>query len=198
MKKTWQKSFKLLKLDGASDFGGDLLLNSHAKLQRPISIRRSMHVCLRATICRGHLSFLRTNHRKAVSCILKNQAALHRIKLHKMAIASNHIHLILRPLSRKTLISFLRSISGLIARAVLKSERGKLSGRLPRSSSNRSPSLAKKRFWDKRPWSRIINWGRDFRTAIKYLEQNTLEALGLIPYRSREMSRCSLRTLNSG
>jgi hypothetical protein len=41
------------------------------------------------------------------------------------------------------------------------------------------------RFWQFRPFSRVMSWGRDFKNGCKYVVQNTLEALGFIPYKPR-------------
>lgn len=52
--------------------------------------------------------------------------------------------------------------------------------RLTRSKKG-SPLL--KGFWDSRPWSRILAWGKAFKTAVKYVIKNEQEALGLIQHR---------------
>ena len=41
-------------------------------------------------------------------------------------------------------------------------------------------------FWEFRPFSRIVNWGRDFKTCVQYLKKNVLEALGFVPYKPRK------------
>ncbi len=41
-------------------------------------------------------------------------------------------------------------------------------------------------FWEYRPFSRLLHWGKDYKTAISYLLQNTLEALGFTPYTPRK------------
>ena len=41
-------------------------------------------------------------------------------------------------------------------------------------------------FWEFRPFSRIVNWGRDFKTCVQYFKQNVLEALGFVPYKPRK------------
>ncbi len=41
------------------------------------------------------------------------------------------------------------------------------------------------RFWQFRPFSRVMSWGRDFKNGCEYVAQNTLEALGFIPYKPR-------------
>src|SRR5436305_1807405 len=44
-----------------------------------------------------------------------------------------------------------------------------------------------RRFFDSIPWSRIV--GKDFLEVRRYIIQNTLEALGLIPYQKRNKPR---------
>ena len=41
-------------------------------------------------------------------------------------------------------------------------------------------------FWEFRPFSRVVSWGRDFKTCVKYLNQNVLEAFGFVPYKPRK------------
>ena len=40
--------------------------------------------------------------------------------------------------------------------------------------------------WQFRPFSRITNWGRDFKQCIGYLKQNILEAFGFVNYKPRK------------
>ena len=41
------------------------------------------------------------------------------------------------------------------------------------------------KFWDARPFTRIVEWGRDFKNFGFYILQNTLEATGFMPYQPR-------------
>ncbi len=41
-------------------------------------------------------------------------------------------------------------------------------------------------FWQFRPFSRITNWGKDFKQCIGYLKQNVLEAFGFVNYKPRK------------
>ena len=41
------------------------------------------------------------------------------------------------------------------------------------------------KFWQTRIYTRLVTWGRDFLTVKSYVIQNTLEALGLVPYKKR-------------
>lgn len=47
---------------------------------------------------------------------------------------------------------------------------------------------AKKNFWEYRPFSRIVNWGRDFKECASYLKQKVLEAFGFVTYKTPEES----------
>ena len=73
--------------------------------------------------------------------------------------------------SRRALNRFLRAVSGLIARFIMKAERGKACGI---------------KFWDARPFTRIVIWGKAFKAAKEYVELNFLEAMGFVAYRPRK------------
>lgn len=96
------------------------------------------------------------------------------VKVYSIANGGNHLHMVILPRTREAYIFFVRSISGLVARLVLKIKRGSARGL---------------QFWDKRPYTRLVEWGKDFRGVCNYLMQNTLEALGFIPYQRRKVIR---------
>jgi len=167
MKTNRQLSFEKLK-KGNRFFGGALLKNSNAKEKRPISTKNAMHVVLRSSIAKGPNSLLKLN--KKISALLIKQGKLCGVKIYKFANAGNHLHLVILATSRIAFKRFIRAISGIIARIVLKAEKG---------------SSKSVRFWDQRPFSRILEWGKDFKISCEYLLQNSLEAFGLIPYQPR-------------
>ena len=41
-------------------------------------------------------------------------------------------------------------------------------------------------FWLRPAWKRIVHWGMDFLNLHRYIYQNQLETLGLIPYQPRK------------
>lgn len=127
-----------------------------------------MHLVMRSSMAKGSKSFLRFSNR--VETILRRQAKLHGVKIYRFANAGNHLHLIVLPLSRAAFNGFIRSVSGLLARLILGAERG---------------SAKNQKFWDKRPFTRVVEWGREFRVVSRYLMQNTLEALGFVAFRPR-------------
>ncbi len=164
-----QYRFKTLDKEFKKDFGG-ALLRGNAREKRPISLKRPLHLVMRSSMARGQLSFLNQKRRKRIEDLLRRTAASNDVKLYRYANSGNHLHLIVLPSSREAFNSFVRAISGLIARLTLGAEKGSAKGL---------------KFWDARPFTRIIEWGRDFTRACAYVLQNRLEALGFIPYRPR-------------
>ncbi|PIU00026.1 MAG: hypothetical protein COT74_06650 [Bdellovibrionales bacterium CG10_big_fil_rev_8_21_14_0_10_45_34] len=190
MKKTNQKQlgFALLEDKIARQFGGSLL-KSNPKVKRPISFRKSMHLVLRSSLAKGQHSFLRKDD--AIESIIHKQAKQFGVKVYRFANGGNHLHLVILPSTRDSYKNFIRSVSGLIARLVLNTQRGSI-GSASRSRLKDS-KLPKQRFWDFRPYTRIVEWGRDFKRLSLYLAENTLEAIGYLPYVPREVGGAKRR-----
>lgn len=179
MKRFYEKQlgFELLEKSNIKHFGGAYLKNSHAKSRRPISTKRSLHLVLRSSMAKGPLSLLRRD--SEIKKIINRQSQKHGVKVYRFANGGNHLHIIVLPNSRLAFNSFIRSISGLIARLVLNVERGR---------------AKKLRLWDNRPYTRLIEWGREYKSVCAYLLQNTLEAMGFVPYRPRRSQKYQLST----
>jgi len=159
-------------------FGGSLL-DGKRKSARPVDSKQALHLVLRSSQARGESSLLR--HAHALDRLLNRQAELHGVHVLDRANAGNHLHLVVRPRSRRALRGFLRSVSGLIARKVLRKERGPagVRSRDRRASHN---------FWDARPFSRICPaYGRAYAALKHYLRQNRVEALGFTRPESRDI-----------
>lgn len=168
MKRAKQLGFEILEMNNVKEFGG-ALLKGNPKLKRPISIKNASHLVLRSVLAQGPLSFLRKDGE--IQQITKRQAKKFGVKIYRYANGGNHLHMIILPRSRQAFNSFIRSITGLIARLVLGAERG---------------SAKNLQFWERRPFTRIVEWGRAYKQACDYLLQNTLEALGFIEYKPRK------------
>ena len=169
MPRDLQLAFLDFEREKLKDFGGTTV-KGHPRDRRPISIKRPMHLVMRSTLARGELSFLKRSRRNAIRALVERQARAKGVKLYRYANSGNHLHIIVLPRSREALHAFTRAISGLIARIVLGAEKG------------RARNL---RFWDARPFTRLLEWGRDYKRACAYVLQNKLEALGFVPYRTR-------------
>lgn len=171
MKPAKQLGFEILGENSVKFFGGAHLGNSNPKGKRPIALKRSMHLVLRSTLARGERSLLRKE--RLIRKIVDKQGKMLGVRIYRQANAGNHIHLLVRPLSRQAFNAFVRAISGLIAREVLGAQRG---------------NAKNVQFWDKRPFTQIVEWGRHYQTVCHYLLQNSLEAWGFIPYKPRSTS----------
>lgn len=121
---------------------------------------------------------MNATHNKVVKAILREQADISGVKIIKLAIAGDHIHVIIKlggsnvVQARLAFQQFSRSLTGLIARHVLKAEKGRSAGL---------------KFWDQRPFTRIIDGWKNLLSTIDYLYLNELESLGIVPYSYRHL-----------
>jgi len=154
---------------GIKKFGGTGL-KGNAREQRPISTKRPIHLVMKSTLARGDKSFLSKTRARRIEDLVHRQGRLCGVKVYRFANSGNHLHLVIKPASKRAFQTYIRAISGLIARITLGAEKGKARGL---------------KFWDARPFTRIIEWGRDYRNVCNYVLQNTLEAIGFIAYQPR-------------
>jgi REP element-mobilizing transposase RayT len=133
--------------------GGELA-KGRRKNRRPLAKKRPIHLVLKAKREFGQ-------GRQAVVQETKRLAAKFGLKIYDLALAKDHLHLVLTIPSRKNYISFIRALTGLLARKLGKG------------------------IWLLLPFSRVSIWGKAYRELRKYLEQNRLEAAGVAPYKAR-------------
>ena len=163
---------------------------------RPLTSKDSIHLVLRSLWAMGPDSFLvKRNHRR-IELIITRFAKKFGVRVYQVAINSNHLHLLLRITNRRLYRAFIKAISGQIASQVMgqqsfldfvKSRKRSSAGDGSRTAlEGNKDGKNKSGFWEFRPFSRIVNWGKDFKTCVKYLKQNVLEAFGFIAYKPRE------------
>ncbi len=151
-------------------FGGSNL-KSHPKVARPISTKDFMHVVLKSDQAKGPLSFLRIE--RVLIALVQNLGAKLDVKVKDVVVMTNHIHLAIKVRHRRHFKAYLRALSGLIVRKLLKTERSK------------PASLDK--FFKGRPFSGIVNSGRkSFLILSRYFELNRLEKCGYSKAESRK------------
>lgn len=157
-------------------FGGTLLKNKRNRTARPIDTKRPMHLVLRSTQAIGRQSFLSPRHTKRVSQTIKHFADRNGIRLYQVGNSGNHLHLLIRVTNRHTWKRFIRGLTSALAYTV---------------GAYRKGSKLQTKFWDFRPFTRVVEWGRDYRLQRDYVLLNALEALGVVPYRSGSRDRPS-------
>ena len=178
------KQTALLK-EASTVFGGGLLKRSHAKSKRPMSTKRPIHLVFKSRMATGPRSMLSPRHEDKIRDIVRKHSVRFGVRVYHYANGGNHLHLVVRIHNRELFQNFLRVISGLIARAVLRAERS--SGKLTSGES----------FWQARPFTRIASWGHDYARLAKYMLLNNLEAIGFIARqpRGRGASRTRLEII---
>ena len=130
-------------------------MKPHHHRKRNIRQGLALHVTLKTT----QTVFVSKVSRRLVDRLLVGYSKYFKVKVYHRAVLGNHIHLSLKPHSRESLAGFLRVLTGQLA-ARLKLKTGS--------------------FWLTRPWSRVLQWGKDFHTAQKYVALNYLESIGKV------------------
>lgn len=146
-------------------FGGSLLGNSNPKTKRPISTKQAMHIVLRSQLAKDKYSLLRPPNRRRVDEILREESKRWGISICDFANTGNHLHLVVRVKSRYTFASFLRALAGRIAMLILGGKKGDAAGQ---------------KFWDQRPFTRIVEWVRGYRVLKDVVILNKLISMGVV------------------
>jgi REP element-mobilizing transposase RayT len=158
--------------------------------RRALSTKHSLHITLRSNLAVRQRSLL--SNQAIVRKVLKKASSLFQVKVYRYAICGNHLHLQIRGTHREDIQNFFRVFAGHTAQEILKKfPLPKLAGGAPQKSQ-----LCKKnqrKFWDLLIYSRILSWGREYKTVANYILQNTLEALNLIAYKPRKQHRLRRR-----
>jgi REP element-mobilizing transposase RayT len=158
-------------------FGGIYLETYNPKSKRPMDSKKALHVVLKSSKAVGSRSFKNSQYEMRIWEIISTHAKKLDIRIYEYANGGNHLHLLLRAKHRDDYNAFIRTVAGLIARLVAKTEKGK---------------PLKEKFWDARPFSRVVSFSKkEFNAAKTYLLRNMLEALGWLPYQSRNQQLTS-------
>jgi REP element-mobilizing transposase RayT len=159
---------------------GGLFSIGKRRSKRPLNMKKSHHVTMRSELARGRRSLLR--HRNLIDFILYKASRRFRVRIYEKAICGNHIHLLVKAPTREDLQNFFRVTAGHIAQEILR-----LYPLQPHEKKVRGGALKNQRkFWGALLYSRIVQWGYDFITVKRYVVQNVLESLGIIPYQPRK------------
>jgi len=167
-------------------FGGSKLGRAHARGKRPFSRKLAVHVVLRSSQAMGARSLLRQG--RLVDVALFEEASKQRVTVHGAANAGNHMHLLVQAPSRNHLSAFLRAVSGRIAMIATGARKGA-------PLKNQSPALrqvgarlaGRTRFWDQRPFTRLVSLGNDFTSVLAYISLNSTEMAGFTRLQIRQM-----------
>lgn len=140
------KQLKLFNESISKEFGGSLLKGKRKK-KRPIDTRKPMHLVFKA---KNPDKLLReVKPVRQMICKYANQV---RLKIFSIAVHADHIHICLRVDDRTSYVKWVRALTSRLVQLL--------------------PGLK----WALRPYTRIMEWGRDLKRVISYLTKNRNEA----------------------
>ncbi|RYZ66339.1 MAG: hypothetical protein EOP05_19285 [Proteobacteria bacterium] len=142
-----------------SQHGGSISRGKR-KVSRPLDTRKPVHLVLKSSSARLKMSFLAFKNKVAVQKIVRERAKQFGVAIHGFELMSDHVHLVASFESRAMFQSFLRTITGLIARHVTGAKKGKPFG---------------KRFFDGLAFTRVVQGLKDMRGLKIYLFKNEVE-----------------------
>ena len=156
-----QKQTELLKRFSHS-YGGELQKKRRGRQYgRPIDTRTTMHMVLRSSKAKGEWSFKR--HDKKLRSIVDKFAKKYGIKILALANVGNHLHFHMKITNRQTYKPFIRAITASIVTAVTGASRWK---------------KLRQKFWDYRPFTRVVVSLKAFMNLKKYIIVNEFEGAG--------------------
>ena len=154
------KQLKLLKGQKHA-YGGELLKTRAGRSgPRPLATKHTMHLVMRSSQAVGPLSFWQKENKQKIKWTVAKFARKYGVQIISMVNVGNHLHFHIKLTNRFTYKPFIRAISGAIAMAITgKSRWKKVEGK----------------FWDYRPYTRVVIGYKAFLGLRDYIRINQLE-----------------------
>lgn len=152
---------------------GGLARHTNAKMKRPMDSRLPLHVCMRSSMARGARTMQGRNRVRVAAIVARVSKRFH-VRVVKFANVGNHLHLVVRlpgrgQVSRDQYAAWIRTLMALLAREV---------GGARRGSPLMNERGERAKFWDSKPFTRIVRGLRGYRVMDRYTLKNQLEAQG--------------------
>lgn len=158
-----RSQLKLLKSEPKA-YGGDLLKKRKGRMgPRPLDTKNSMHLVLRSSHAKGGWSFRTGENPKKVDRVLKKFSVKYAVRVLSVANVGNHLHLHIKLGNRFGYKPFIRAVTAAIAMAITGMSRWK---------------KLKIKFWDLRPYTRVVVGREAWQHLTKYIRLNQLEGMG--------------------
>lgn len=151
----------------SSAYGGELLKTRKGRLRgRPLDTKNTMHIVMRSSQAKGDWSFKKSKNEIKINHILSKFAHKYGVKIISFANVGNHLHLQVKLSSRRGYKPFIRATTSAIMMAV--------------TGISRWNRGTPKKFWDYRPFTRVIESYLGFLNLKDYIQINQLEGFGYI------------------
>lgn len=189
-----------------SAYGGELLKTRAGRQHgRPLSTRDTMHLVLRSTKAKGEWSFRRPRNAAHVNRIIDKFAVIYGVRVISMANVGNHLHLQIKLANRFTFKPFIRAVTAAIAMSVTGRNRwtkagghgGEGGGALV-GAAKPSSMMKREKFWDYRPYTRVVEGFKAWLTLKDYIKINEFEGAGYKRDDARFMLKVERRFAASG
>ena len=146
-------------------YGGELLKTRKGRRHgRPLSTRSTMHLVLRSSKAKGAWSFTKFDNDYKIREITERFAEKYGIRILSLANVGNHLHFHIKLSNRHTYRKFIRAVTAAIMMAITGASRWK---------------PLKEKFWDYRPFTRVLESFTEFLRLKDYIEINRLEGIGI-------------------
>jgi REP element-mobilizing transposase RayT len=139
---------------------------------RSLTTSGGIHMVLRSSKAKGAWSFRRPGNAQKILALTRKFARKYGVKIHSMANVGNHLHLHIRLTREENYKPFIRALTASIAMAITKTCRW---------------NPLKTKFWDYRPFTRLVHGLSEFLRVKDYLAVNKLEGLGYARNRARDL-----------
>lgn len=150
--------------DEPKSYGGELLKKRKGRRgARPLDTKNSMHLVMRSRHAKGPWSFKRSENSRKISLILRKFAVKYGVRILSVANVGNHLHLHIQLTTRFGYKPFIRAITAAIAMAITEMSRW---------------NKLKIKFWDLRPFTRVVIGRKAWMILTKYIRVNQLEGMG--------------------
>ncbi len=154
-----QLGFQNLKRYKRVSFGGGKS-TSHQKYERPLSTKKWIHLVLKSSRAKGEWSFLRLQNKIFIKQLVLKKAKQHGVTVGGYENVGNHLHLKVKITCRQLFQSYLKALTGIIARKVTGARKGRPIGR----------------FWEGVPFTRVLKSALEEVRLRGYIEANRVQA----------------------
>jgi REP element-mobilizing transposase RayT len=168
-------------------YGGDLRKKAQNRGYRPLLYKSgTVHLTLRSLKAKGDYSFQHSSKRQRVKSFVYSFSELKGVKILSYANVGNHIHLHIKLHSHRLYVAWIKGLTSGLAMISHGLEGLKKLGEL------------KQKFWDQRPFTRVIRNFKHFLNTKAYLEVNVLEGMGMPRIQAELLVFGSRRFFKSG
>lgn len=161
-----RKNTKRWWIEKQTTYGGSL---NYRKLPRPFDSKKLTHAVFKAKLGRSTW-FIHLQGK--IEMLLRRTAERYDVKIKRIAVNKDHIHVLFHTKKRQSQVCFLRLFAAEMGRRykVVKRHFG----------------ITSREFWVARPFTRLVSRGRRSLRGIQcYIQRNRDEAMGFVAYQPR-------------